>query len=186
MSHFLQYCSPSRAIQRIIKLVAGKDDCCIKYEEESQYAEEGAETKTEPPESSSGATEAVVKQEPLEAPGAPAATTGAPTHSRSHSWPMASFMQAHEPVVLPFDTTQSCDYGDSSSCDQEDEGETMHTLDTSCAPHDYNAASQHRLSVMSFLVESRGVDVEMPPAITRSQSCPSLSRRSPQLDAIQA
>jgi len=185
MSHFLSYCSPSRAIQKIFKLVAGKDDCCIKYEEESQYAEEGTDTKTEPPESSSGVTEIVVKQEPLQAPGAPAATTGAPTHSRSQSWPIASFMQVRDPIVKPIEQ-QSCDYGDSPNCDQEDEGETMHTLDTSCFSHDYNAATQHQLSVMSFLVESRGVDVEMPPAITRSQSCPSLSRRSPQLDAIQA
>ena len=151
-------------LRRLQKVVTGQDDCCIKHDVEhppkaNTPAILDVEGSQNPP-----TTEQSVPVAQAEG----AEKRSRPCHNRNASWPMASFMKPPESHAS----------GKDAELD-EDDGETIHSLESS-APHEWVSAAETRGSIMSFLVDRRKctIDMQQAPSIARSQSCPSLSRRS--------
>jgi len=168
----------TRFLHRVIKYVSGVDDvqsCCRQITEDKRTID-GSPSEPEQTSPSSPHVSSSVHSNAL-------SSNKVPHHNRSASWPMASFMQPSEWEGYLF---HSPDPPGSKSRDEitEDDGETMHSLDLKSAPHEWDAAFEHGGTVMSFLVDSRTHTAVTPcgseadNSLVRSQSCPSLSRRS--------
>lgn len=183
-SSFMASCSPTRLLQKLAKLVSGVDGCCLKQEQDREGEDkgEGERSESSAPDVGENAAPGVVEnvEKPtstrrgsLDSSASLTSSTAGSAHNRSASWPMAAFKQPLEWGVRQL-TAPGMEE------EEEENSPRLHSLDTRSPPFEWGVVGQQQGSAMSFLVDSRqgreGPEGER--LHTRTQSCPSLSRRN--------